>query len=87
MRLNQLIEKVWPGNGAWYMDRLKGMSDPDKWFTPESDDFSLCRQLADYNLLAVKRTPRWENGSFKGMITEYKYNPEMKYLTAQTQSF
>ena len=54
------------------------------WFEPTNktgtnDDYSVCRELHSYGLIACKRTPIWVNGSYKGDQIAFFYRKDLNY--------
>lgn len=52
------------------------------WIYPTNKDdeaYQVCKLLSDLNLVESKKTPLWDNGSFKGLRVEFRYNKDLKY--------
>lgn len=55
----------------------------NKWFAPTnkngSNEFTVCSQLAECNLIASKKLPIYKNGSFTGCQIYFYYNLDLEY--------
>lgn len=77
------FKKIFPENydADHYMETL--FENPENtWFKPtnrDNESYSICEQMAAVNLIAIKRIPVWNNGSFCGISTEILYNKNLDY--------
>jgi hypothetical protein len=65
----------------YYMNILSERPEGE-WFMPtniKSDEYAVCMLLSEHDLICMKRTPFWHNGSFQGHKYEFMYNSELKY--------
>jgi len=81
--IEERFDKIFPADydREHYMDALFKYPE-NEWFLPtnkDGDDYSICNQLQSVHLICVRHTPIWNNGSFKGMRFEFKYNRNLEY--------
>lgn len=54
----------------------------NEWFSPSnkgSQAYGICSHLSDMYLLQIRRTPIWQDGSFRGMNVEFRYSKDLNY--------
>jgi len=67
---------------AYYLERLR-LFPENEWFIPantgEANDFQICYELCQWNLIQKKNEPVWVNGSFRGQRILFRYSNDLKY--------
>jgi len=82
--MKDAMTKILPANYDvnHYYDTLK-LFEPNKWFAPTnnngSNEFTICSQLAEYNLICKATIPMFLNGNHVGNIIQFLYNEDMNY--------
>lgn len=69
------------GSVNHYMEHLAAFPE-GQWFAPsnqQGDHFSVCQTMADFGLIAMRKKPIWQNGSFKGLRIEFLYLNSLNY--------
>lgn len=54
-----------------------------EWFSPTNNgnnDYDVCEYLAGFCLIETKRTPKFHDGSSKGMHVHFRYRTDLKYI-------
>lgn len=52
------------------------------WFRPTNvmtEEYTVCVLLAELAIIALRRTPKWHDGSYHGYKYEFMYNSNLKY--------
>lgn len=80
--LRSAIEKlseIYPGiDSEFYYDKLK-LYPENQWFCPRADGYSICNDLAGWNIVESARQPIWINNSFKGYRISFRWREDLKY--------
>lgn len=65
----------------YYISRVTSFPE-NEWFLPnnsDQQDFQICIDLTQLNVLARKTEPIWVSGGFRGYRAYFMWNSELKY--------